>query len=156
METKDAARPVAANLQYAGAYRASLEEAQRTGKCVFCQPEFRQQALFVDHQHGWFAINVREGYRQPDRSGKKPAVQLLFVPFVHGDDTEFLNVIEFIAITELLRQCKEKFGIDGGCLFYRDGNPDRCGRTVRHRHVCITTFRNSCLERAGTTHGPRR
>lgn len=134
MKQKPRTRPVVANLQYGGAYRASLEEAERTGKCPFCQPEYRAMALMTPYS-GWFVVNVREEFRQSDREGQKPPYQLLFVSLTHRDDTKLPTLADWFAIAELLRRCKRKFGIRGGCLFLRDGDPDCCGRTVRHPHV---------------------
>lgn len=124
---------MAANLQYGGAYRASLEEALRTGKCPFCEPKFRMSALFT--HAGWFVVNVKEEYRQSDREGKKPPVQLLFAPLRHRSDMKLLRPADWAKINELLRRCKKKFGFSGGCFFSRHGDPVQCGRTVRHPHV---------------------
>ncbi len=130
---KRSTTPVVANLQYAGAYRDKLEEAERTGKCPFCKTEFREQALATDG--GWFVVNVMEEYRQADREGQRPCHQLLFVPFKHRSDVHFLKPDDFAAIGRLLAVYKKRYRIDGGCLFFRDGNPTHCGRTVRHPHV---------------------
>ena len=125
-------KPVVANLQYGGEYRSSLEEAHRTGKCIFCKPEFQEKKL-LPSLAGWVVLNNE--YRTKDREGVTPDLQLLFVSVDHRNDEESLSARDLSAIATLLFQCKQKFGIMGGCLFVRDGDPMICGRTVRHPHA---------------------
>ena len=76
---KSGRRPVVANLQYGGKYRGELEEAERTGKCIFCDPGFQRKDIF--HLGEWFV--VRNSYPTKDREGKDPAFQFLFVSREH-------------------------------------------------------------------------
>ncbi len=125
-------KSVVANVHYGGDYRASLEEARRTGECIFCKPEFQEKKLMASFGE-W--IVLRNDYPTKDREGIKPDLQLLFVSVTHGNDEQSLSVRDFSAISYLLVRCKEKFGIKGGCFFFRDGDPAICGRTVRHPHA---------------------
>lgn len=123
--------PVAANLHYAGVYRASLEEAQRTGKCIFCDPEWQGQALAKVTD--WFIR--RNPFPTKDREGQNPEHHFLIVAMKHGNDTAPFRPEDWADIEILRRWVDEKFRIRGGGLCVRLGDPTICGRTVRHPHV---------------------
>lgn len=124
-------RPVVANPQYGGEYGAEIEEAQRTGECIFCKPEFREKGIFSFG--GWFVVH--NSYPTKDREGQHPAFQFLFVSKGHGDDEGSFCTGDWGDVLSLLELCKRRFGIDGGCLFARDGDPLLSGRTIQHPHV---------------------
>ncbi len=123
--------PVVANLHYAGDYRASLEKAQETGQCPFCDPAWRGQELF---RVGFWFIRLNQ-YPTRDREGQNPAHHFLIVSIAHGDDTAPLTPEDWHDIEMLRRWADEQYGIRGGGLCARLGDPAVCGRTVRHKHV---------------------
>ncbi len=96
-----------------------------------CSPEFQSMKLF--EFEGWIVLH--NNYPTEDSQGGHPAYQLLFVPTKHKDAENPISPDGWVAITELLGRCKQEFGITGGCLFARDGDPQISGTTVRHRHV---------------------
>ena len=100
-------------------------------ECEYCKSAFREKALFVGG--GWFVVH--DPHPAKDKEGKSPAFQLLFASVVHGDDTRSLLASDWGAIMLLLRLCREKFGISGGCLCVPDGDSTLSGRTVRHPQV---------------------
>lgn len=120
---------VAANLQYAGEYRAQLEEAQRTGICVFCKETFRPRIL---RELDDWSIVFNE-FPTKDREGKPPQYHFLFVRTVHAN-TESLSAGDWCAMGALLDWAKREYKFDGGGFCLRDGNPVICGKTVLHDH----------------------
>lgn len=125
------ASDVVANIEYGGDYREQLEEAARTGQCIFCKPEFQIHKLHTAGE--WMVCHCK--YPAKGRDNKPARFHFLFVCLSHRDDTAPLSAKDFESILELLAWCKKMHDIEGGCLFYRDGDPFLSGRTVRHPHV---------------------
>lgn len=125
---------VVANRQHAGLYLEDFDRAKETGRCIFCDPNFQARLLNAarndDSDREWFLC--LSGKPSPDREGKLPAFWLLVVSKDHGDDTQPLDAGDWGAITSLVEWFKKERGITGGCYFVRDGNPEICGRVVRH------------------------
>lgn len=82
--------PVATNLQYtAGEYRRRMEEAARTGECVFCSDAFRNDPdhpildTVVVGRARWYA-RERDPFPITDREGQYPRLWLILFRDQHG------------------------------------------------------------------------
>lgn len=129
----DRRNEVVSNIQYGGLYADELEEAERTGICPFCNPEFRSRNKIFAAGGEWFA--VRNQFPTRDREGGYPEHQFLFVSFAHKDGRKNLEFSDYTDIETLRRMIDKEFGIDGGCLFIRMGSSLRSGRTIIHAHA---------------------
>jgi hypothetical protein len=120
--------PVVANVHYGGNYMDKLVQAAASGACIFCDE--RWLAGMLCRHDGW-GIRLSE-YPMKDRQGNAVAHHFLVVPLHHQRD---VTSADWQAISWLIGWAKENFGITGGCLTLRDGDPLFSGRTVMHAHV---------------------
>ncbi len=131
MEKKRESTPVVANVQYGGAYRASLEEAARTGRCPFCDPEFQRSPDILHRVDGWFVLRSR--YPTHDRLARPPHLQLLLVKESHDD----LTTADWAAWGAMWAWSAREFDIRGGGFCVRIGDSTLSGRTILHPHAHI-------------------
>jgi len=130
MPQENEVRTLTANPHYAGAYRGSLDEAERKGQCPFCKAERQTGALFeVD---GWFVDY--NPYPAMDRKGGHPTHHLLFICKDHRTDAFSLTEKDWSAISFLVSCVRAKLGFTGGGICWRFGSPDQSGATVLHLH----------------------
>ena len=120
-----------ANLQYAGAYRAKLDEFERNGQCPFCEM-WENKALVQLEQFGWWVMD--DQFPARGQQGTPAVHHLLLVPSRHITLPREMDTRDWGDVGELVRRAEREFGIVGGGLLFRFGDPDRGGQTICHIH----------------------
>lgn len=136
-ENQPANRRVVANLQYGGAYREQLEDAQQTGRCIFCGPDFQQDPQKVLYRiGGWFVRS--NDYPTKDIDGENPEYHFLIISERHlTTEVEELSDDDVLAVARLTRWLKNQYNIRGGGSCERFGDPLWSGLTIVHAHVHV-------------------
>ena len=121
-----------ANLQYAGNYRARLEEYERNGQCPFCEMR-KDPALVQLVQFGWWVMDNQ--FPAKGKGGTSATRHLLLIPTRHITLPREMDSQDWEEIGELVRSAEQRFGVAGGGLLFRFGDPKRGGQTIRHIHL---------------------
>ncbi len=111
------------------AYRSVLGAIAKTGRCPFCPENFRyHKKPILRRSGGWLATENSWPY-----AGTR--VHCLLISTRHRERFEDLSLKDFAAIRRLTGWLIRKYGIAGGGLAIRFGDPRFTGATVRHLHV---------------------
>jgi len=117
-------------------YLRRLQEAEQTGECTFCDPEFQagnrvhengHRDEILDQYENWFAI--RRSWPVVDRCGKDVANYILLIMEEHRPILTPLDVGNAWA---LARNIMAKLNIQGGGFAMRFGLPHVSGQAVIH------------------------
>ena len=126
------------DLRYAKSedYRAVLEDILARGECPFCPNHLStwHTKPILREEGGWLITESRWPYEQA-------AHHFLVIGGRHLEHLEDIAPSDLAAVHHLMAWAAQKFGIPGGALLLRFGNPLFSGATVRHLHFHLISPR---------------
>lgn len=111
-------------------YRKVLEQIVKDGKCPFCEENFRYHNEPILWTCGdWFITRNRYSYKEAEMAF------LILNTKKHTEKYSELGPKDHLAIEMLISWAVKEFGILGGGIAMRFGEPKFTGATVRHLHA---------------------
>lgn len=124
---------VVANLHYGGDYREQLRRAQQTGDCIFCGNPIQKEGVLFESSD-WLLRENR--FPTKDAEDEMPAHHFLIISKRHREnDCIAIDPDDWVQIASLIHQTRVAFGIVGGGLVHRIGEPVWSGATILHCHI---------------------
>lgn len=112
--------------------RRVMEEILEAGHCPFCLENLDRWHKPVILKEGRHWIVTYNQWRYPNTE-----LHLLFIAREHAEDVSDLPSEAGAELFDLAKWAKSRFGIQGGALAMRYGEPALTGATVRHLHAQI-------------------
>jgi diadenosine tetraphosphate (Ap4A) HIT family hydrolase len=113
-----------------GEYGKVISEIEKTGKCPFCEDEFKyHKNPILDEDSGWISTECSWPY--PNAKWHFMILNLK----EHKTKITQLTDHDLLIIFRLIMRLISKFGIDGGAIAMRFGEPKFTGATVLHLHI---------------------
>lgn len=112
--------------------RQVMEQILEAGHCPFCLENLERWHKPVILREGRHWIVTYNQWRYPNTE-----LHLLIISREHAEDISDLPSGAVAELFDLTKWAKSKFGIQGGALAMRFGEPTLTGATVRHLHAQI-------------------
>lgn len=115
-------------------YRLQLEAAEEAGECIFCNLEKYHHLPILQRYEDW-SISLNQFPSTEEKSGKAGAMQFVIIPKRHMESFSDLTDKDMEAMQHLANWAIKQYGLRGGALAMRFGDPRVTGATLKHFHA---------------------
>ncbi|KKU91019.1 MAG: hypothetical protein UY21_C0013G0002 [Microgenomates group bacterium GW2011_GWA1_48_10] len=113
-------------------YAAALEASSRKNVCPLCTLEWHTNPILKE-QDDWLITRTTQPYK--DIQGHDAEHHFLLIPRRHIEQLTELVVVDWVALTSLIKWSLTEFSIPGGGIAMRFGPTSYTGATVKHLHI---------------------